>query len=188
MFSLHRRSFCRISSLPNELLHEIATYLAIRNDVKDFVNDNRDVASFSMVSRRIRSIALPLLFHEIALTSKSQLEALSQVPKDLLAEVRVLNIFMDSEFIDAWKLPSLSYALIHILSQTPALHALRVLVAELTGQSSAWSRFSLGRTRGLPIGHAIHQSVMMFPRFNLPHLARSKPRDPSHEQILWIRG
>ncbi|KAF8341645.1 uncharacterized protein EI90DRAFT_3034707 [Cantharellus anzutake] len=147
MFTLHRRSArCPISSLPNELLYEIATYLPIRHSTKDFVNDNRDVAAFSMLSGRMRSVALPLLFHEISITSESQLEALSKVPEDLLGEVRALNIFMDPEFIDSWKIPSLSYALIHILSQTPALHALRVLVAELTGQSSAWSRFSLAVT------------------------------------------
>ena len=77
---------------------------------------------------------------------------------------------MKAEFVDAWKSLFPSRALVHILSQTPSLRALRVLMGELTGPSSGWSRFSLGRTRSLPVGYAISHALSSFPHFSLPEM------------------
>src|SRR5260221_5224685 len=98
MFTIRRQTSCPVSSLPNELLYEIVSYLPVRNDSKGFVNDIQDVAACSMGSRRMRFIALPSLFRYVVITSHSPLASLSKVPSYLLNQV--LRLFFSYIFPD----------------------------------------------------------------------------------------
>lgn len=83
-----------------------------------------------------------------------------------------LNIFMDVEFLDAWKTwailgprdeapghQSIYTSLVKVLSQTRAIQALRVRVAENSGPRSAWRRFALSQAVGVPWGPAIEEAL-----------------------------
>ena len=88
---------------------------------------------------------------------------------------RELNIFLDCAFLDAFRYWSSlrsqytnnSYSpfvsLSEILTRTPEIRALRILVAKSFGTDCAWTRYPLGRALGIPMALAMRSHPAAFP-------------------------
>jgi len=81
---------CYIMQLPNELLADIASYIPERHptDINHYVIESRSICAFSATSHAMRSISLPYLYGEVAITSDEQLHALADAPDHLLVHLR----------------------------------------------------------------------------------------------------
>lgn len=84
--------------------------------------------------------------------------------------IRELNIFMDVDFVLAWMNSSAFAALANILSRTPGLQSLRILVAENNGPRSAWRKFGSAQAVGIPFGAAFEEACGTTVPFHLPML------------------
>ncbi|KAF9520331.1 hypothetical protein BS47DRAFT_754093 [Hydnum rufescens UP504] len=186
-----------ILRLPNELLSEIASYVPDRHPVWGYTTDSYFLAALSTTSRKLRAVSLPYLYRETLITSQRQLQSLANSPVHLLLLIRELNIFMDGEFVDAWKIgaarrqahweehgSNIFDSFAAVLSRTPALRTLRIRVAELTGQRSGWRKFALVQPFGIPIGppllEALHSadSAVTLPQLQTLELDGFEDVDP----------
>src|SRR5260221_10226688 len=89
---------------------------------------------------------------------------------------------MDVEFLEAWKksaystvdamgTPTVVIAFATVLPRAPLLLALRIRIAESTGQRSAWRKFGLSRAEGIPFGKSFEGAKRTLPKsFILPRL------------------
>ncbi|KAF8330151.1 uncharacterized protein EI90DRAFT_3060881 [Cantharellus anzutake] len=160
-------------TLPSELLAEIASYLPSRHSVAGYVVDSTDLIALSMTSRWIRVACVPILFRDVPILSAGALYALQSLPSHLVGYIKELNIFLDSPFLDAFKIWSSSQSqyctfgfspflsLSRILSRTPEIRALRMLVAKPSGSDSAWARCPLGRALGISMDSAMQSSLAL---------------------------
>ncbi|KAF8328550.1 uncharacterized protein EI90DRAFT_3064554 [Cantharellus anzutake] len=152
--------------LPNELLSLIAEYVPGRHSVNGTVVESSDLSALSLASRKLRAISLSLLFRDIVITSDKQLSALARVDKQLTHHTKELNIFMNNDFLDKWRMFTMAgaspqsphSALLTVLCKTPSLLSLRIRVAKLTGPDSAWTKSALYAARDIPVGHAFSEA------------------------------
>ncbi|KAF8332672.1 uncharacterized protein EI90DRAFT_3122413 [Cantharellus anzutake] len=174
--------------LPNELLSLIAEYVSERHPSFDYAVECTSLAALSLTCRHMRAICIPHLFRDIPITSDYHLAALGRCSSALLRHVRSLNLFMDAEFLEAWR-RSADFHLDHldtkdsgsstavavvlpfvsVLRCTPQLHTLRIRVAEYTGRRSAWRKFGLRRAQGIPLA----RSFELAKQLTLPHSEQS---------------
>ncbi|KAF9519641.1 hypothetical protein BS47DRAFT_1336729 [Hydnum rufescens UP504] len=173
-----------IMNLPVEILSEIARYIPERHATYGYVVESANIASFSAVSRTMHAVSLPVLFRQIPITSEKQLHALGTIPDYLFPFVRELDIFMDGDFLQAWRFwasvpfgclreqKSPYETLVDILSRSPSLRALRMRVAEPSGIRSAWRKFTLSRAFGIPMDATLKPILENRDPFLLPVLNR----------------
>ena len=190
---LESKPQCHLTLLPTELLLEIATNVSERDTHAGYVIEASNLASLSRTSQRLRAVMLPIMHREVILTTEKQLRSFRTMPQDLLECVRYvaesfnswmhmlnawnseLNIFMDVEFIEAWRAhafadnhapkdrESLYDVLLALLSRMPRIIALRMRVAEIHGTRSGWGKFAMSHRNngcyGIPIGRAIGEAI-----------------------------
>lgn len=77
---------------------------------------------------------------------------------------------MDADFVLAWMNSSTFAAFADILSRTPGLQSLRILIAENTGMRSAWNKFGSSQAVGIPFGAAFEDACGLTVPFHLPML------------------
>lgn len=81
-------TYSHFLNLPTEVLLEIAVHVAEQQTETGYATGAPNLAVLSRVSRRLRTIALPIMHRNIILTSEKQLKALRSVPEQLLGSVR----------------------------------------------------------------------------------------------------
>lgn len=81
---------CHILRLPNELLTEIASFVAERHERArhHFVIDSRSLFALCSACRTLNTITVPFLYEEIAIASKDALRLLQFAPHHYLARTR----------------------------------------------------------------------------------------------------
>jgi hypothetical protein len=82
-----RRHSC-LTSLPTEVLIEIATNVSERHTHTGQVVEASNLAAFSRASRRLRTVALPIMHRAVILTSERKLRSFHTMPKELVGCVR----------------------------------------------------------------------------------------------------
>lgn len=83
-----------LSSLPTEILLEIAIHISERHTHAGYVVEACNLAALSRVSRRMRAVTLPIMHREAIVSSEKQLRALARMSKDLLACIRCVLLLL----------------------------------------------------------------------------------------------